>query len=377
MAAPIAKGQAGTDASLAGARLTVDLDALAANFAILRRQAGPAAVAGVVKAEAYGLGLAPVARRLWKEGCRSFFVAMPAEGVALRAVLPDAEIFVLSGLFGDASIGACRQAGLTPVLASREDVALARGSGLAFGLHLDTGMNRQGLAPSDLGEAAAALGAPALVMSHLACADEPGHALNRIQLDRFRDATAPFAGVRRSLANSAGTFLGPDHAFDLVRPGIALYGGAPVNGRDNPMRVVATAEARIVQLRRVPAGATVSYGATFTAGRETLVAIAAVGYADGFHRAGSGSGVPLRGAVGQGAAGFLHGRRVPVVGRITMDLTMFDVSPLDGRVGVGDWVELFGANLPLDDAARAAGTISYEMLTSIGRRYARRHLGEG
>jgi alanine racemase len=372
----LAEHRTGVDAELAGARLTVDLDALGRNYRTLAGRAGGAAVAGVVKADAYGLGVELVARRLVREGCRSFFVAMPAEGIALRAVVPDSEIFVLSGLFGPASIAACVEARLTPVLASEGDLALWRGAGLPFGLHFDTGMNRQGFSPADTGALVDATGdaRPALVMSHLACADDPAHPMNLAQLGRFREVATAFAGARRSLANSAGTFLGPDFAFDLVRPGIALYGGAPVNGRANPMQAGAQAEARIVQLRTVPAGETVSYGATVTLSRETRVAVAAIGYADGFHRASSGSGVPLREAVGQGAAGFLHGRRVPVLGRVTMDLTMFDVTDADG-VAVGDWVELFGPNLALDDAARAAGTISYEMLTSIGGRYARRYGG--
>lgn len=362
---------------IAGARLTIDLDSLAANHATLRRQAGGAVVAGVVKANAYGLGLEPVARTLWREGCRSFFVAMPSEGVALRAFLPEAEIFVLSGLFGEAALRLCRNAGLVPVLASGNEVEAARGLDMPFGLHVDTGMNRQGLAAADLRPAAEALGMPTLVMSHLACADDPVHPMNALQLRRFTEATASFSGVRRSLANSGGTFLGSDYAFDMVRPGIALYGGAPTSVADNPMQAVATAEARIVQLRRLALGDTVSYGATFTAQRDMLIAIATVGYADGYHRAGSGSGVPLRDGGGPGAQGYLDGVKVPVVGRITMDLTMFDVTGLPGTVHVGDWIELFGPNLPVDDAARGAGTISYELLTSLGARLVRRYVGQG
>ncbi len=354
---------------LAGARLTIDLAALAANRALLERRAGGAAVAGVVKANAYGLGLEPVARTLWREGCRSFFVAMPSEGMALRALLPEAEIFVLSGLFGEAALRLCRDARLVPVLASAEEVEAARGLDMPFGLHVDTGMNRQGLAADELRPAAEALGTPTLVMSHLACADDSSHPMNAIQLGRFTEATASFSGVRRSLANSGGTFLGPAYTFDMIRPGIALYGGAPVSAGDNPMRPVVTAEARIVQLRRLAAGDTVSYGATFTAPRDLLIAVATVGYADGYHR--SGSGVALREG---GAQGSLNSARVPVVGRITMDLTMFDVTGLKGTVHVGDWIELFGPSLAIDDAARAAGTISYELLTSLGSRYSRRYV---
>ncbi len=370
-------GQSQALDEIAGARLTIDLDALAANHATLRRQASGAAVAGVVKANAYGLGLEPVARTLWREGCRSFFVAMPSEGVALRALLPEAEIFVLSGLFGEAALWLCRDARLVPVLASAHEVEAARGLEVPFGLHVDTGMNRQGLAVGDLAPAIEALGTPTLVMSHLACADDRSHPLNTLQLRRFTEATASFSGVRRSLANSGGTFLGSDYAFDMVRPGIALYGGAPTSFGGNPMQAVATAEARIVQLRRLAPGDTVSYGATFTALRDMLIAIATVGYADGYHRAGSGSGVALRDGGGPGAQGNLNGAKVPVVGRITMDLTMFDVTACNGEVAVGDCIELFGPNLPVDDAARAAGTISYELLTSLGARFVRRYVGQG
>lgn len=377
----------GADPRLAGGRLTIDLEALSENYRLLVRQAAPAAVAGVVKADAYGLGAAHVAPVLWEAGCRMFFVALPEEGIALRAILPEAEIYVLNGLFGPEAAPAYGKHRLLPVLGSPADLSCWE----AFGwdgdvprpcaIHVDTGMNRLGLSPD---EAIAFAGdnsltgaiTPCLLMSHLACADEPQDALNRKQLESFQAVRQAFSETDSSLANSAGAFLGPDFAFDLVRPGIALYGGQPVNGATNPMKTVVTAEARVVQVRHARAGEAVSYGATHRLTRDTIVAVASVGYADGYHRASSGSGVPLRRDDSGGGHGFLHGRKVPVLGRVTMDLTMFDVTDLGAdAVTVGDWVELFGPNITIDDAATAAGTISYELLTSLGRRYHRHYAG--
>lgn len=377
---------AGADPRLAGARLAIDLSALAENYRLLVRQAAPAKVAGVIKADAYGLGIEPVARALWRAGCRTFFVALPEEGIALRAVLRDAEIFVLNGLFGPEAAPAYAAHRLMPVLGSQSDLSCWE----AFGwdgdrprpcaIHVDTGMNRLGLTADEafaFAEENALTGAlsPRLLMSHMACADDPRHPLNRQQLESFQAVKRAFAEIDSSLSNSAATFLGPSFAFDMVRPGIALYGGAPVNGGENPMLPVVTAEARIVQVRHARAGETVSYGAHAKLDRDIVIAIASAGYADGYHRAGSHAGVPLRGVVKEGAYGFTHGRRVPVLGRITMDLTMFDVTELGTAVAPGDWIELFGTNIAVDDAAAAAGTISYELLTSLGRRYHRTYVG--
>ncbi|MBX9464714.1 MAG: alanine racemase [Aquamicrobium sp.] len=371
---------------MAGGRLTIDLAALAENYRLLARQATPAAVAGVVKADAYGLGAGHVAPVLWDAGCRTFFVALPEEGIALRAILPGADIFVLNGLFGAEAAPAYGKHRLLPVLGSPADLSCWE----AFGwdgdaprpcaIHVDTGMNRLGLTAEEalaFAQENALTGAitPRLLMSHLACADDPDHPLSMRQLESFQAVRQAFSGIDSSLANSSGTFLGADFAFDLVRPGIALYGGRPVNDAENPMKTVVTAEARVVQVRQASAGETVSYGATHTLARDTTIAVVSAGYADGYHRAGSGSGVPLRQAAG-GGHGFLHDRKVPVLGRVTMDLTMFDVTDLGAdAVSVGDWVELFGPNISIDDAAAAAGTISYELLTSLGKRYHRHYVG--
>jgi alanine racemase len=313
------------------------------------------------------------------EGCRTFFVALAAEGVAVRKAAPDARVFVLNGFF-PGSGALYRDAHLIPVAGSWEQVRQwsAECPGLPFALQVDTGMNRLGLAPDEAlafaeGMRGGEVPSPMMVMTHLACADTPAHPLNVRQRESFQRVRAAFSGIESSMANSAGIFLDPDYRFDLTRPGIALYGGEPVDGMANPMAPVLTLEARIVTIRSVAAGETVGYGATARTERTSRIATVSVGYADGYPRAGSGSGVPLRRSVAAGASGFAAGRIVPVVGRVTMDLTMFDVTDCPpGSLGPGDHIELIGPNVGLDDVARAAGTIGYELLTSLGRRYSRR-----
>lgn len=359
--------------AMAGARLTIDLAALAANWSLLARHAAAAETAGVVKADAYGIGLEPAARALAAAGCRTFFVAMPAEGVRLRAALPQAVIYVLAGLV-EGSAAAFAAHDLRPVLntpAELEEWAGLRDRGVRNGcaIHIDTGMNRLGLS---LHEALAlsrdpallAAVAPSLVMSHLACSDTPEHPLNLRQLALFREIRAEFPDIPASLANSAGVFLGEEYHFDLIRPGIALYGVGPVAGVANPMRPVVTAEARVLAIREAEAGETVGYGATETLIRPSRIAILAAGYADGYHR--------LAGSSDQrkGAHVMIRGEMAPIVGRVSMDLMAVDVTGLP-RAMRGDWAELFGANLPIDDVAARAGTIGYELLTGLGRRYAR------
>lgn len=376
----------GVDPRLAGGRLTIDLGALADNYRLLVARAAPAKVAGVVKADAYGLGAAQVGKALWGAGCRTFFVALPEEGIALREALPDAEIFVLNGLFGPEAAPAYAAHRLVPVLGSQSDISCWEAYGWdgetprPCAIHVDTGMNRLGLRLDEAlafaqDNALTRAITPRLLMSHLVCGDEPTHPMNRRQIESFQAVRSAFGDIDSSLANSAGVFLGPEFACDLVRPGIALYGGAPVSGMANPMKPVVTAEARVVQIRTARDGETVSYGGAQRLERDTIVAIVSVGYADGYLRAASNAGVPLRSAVPQGAAGYVGGKRVPVLGRITMDLTSFDVTDLGSGVAVGDWIELVGDNMPLEDVAAAAGTISYEILTSLGRRYHRRYIG--
>lgn len=373
-------GQIGEEA----ARLTVDLQALADNWRLMAKKSGKARTAAVLKADAYGIGLEPAARTLYRAGARDFFVATPAEGRALRPTAPDGRIFVLSGMWAG-SEELFFDHDLVPVIASSEQLAvfmaaLAERGDYPCALQVDTGMNRLGLSP---GEALALANDPArpasfspvLILSHLACGDDPLHPMNRMQLDRFRAATRAFDGVEASLANSAGVFLGEDFHFDLTRPGISVYGGAAVNGEPNPMKPVVTAEARILQVREARIGEGVSYGATAVLSRDSRIAVAAIGYADGYLRSLSGAGVPLRQTVSSGAKGYLHGRHIPLIGRVTMDLTHFDVTDLPaGSVRPGDFIELFGPHMPIEAVARAGGTIDYVLLTSLGSRYRRDYI---
>ncbi len=348
------------------ARLTVDLDALAANYRAISVAAGGVEVTPVVKADAYGLGATAVARRLHTEGARTFFVARLSEGEALRAALGPARpgaIYVLDGL-ALAAPDRLRAAGLSPVLNDPADVeqwrAGAGGRPTPAALHVDTGMNRLGLT---LEQAAAAAGRPGLnvtlILSHLACASEPGRAMNTLQLVRFKEARRLFPEARAGLANSGGAFLGPEHRFDFVRPGISLYGGGPFEAPDARIRAVATLDAPVLQAREIAAGESVGYAAGFTAPRPMRVATVGIGYADGVLRSSSPDG-----------SVWLHGGRRRLLGRVSMDLLAIDVTDCP-EVAVGDRVELFGPNLPLDEAAAAAGTIAYELLVRVGPRVER------
>lgn len=368
----------------AGLRLSVDLSALADNWRDMARRSGRARASAVVKADAYGMGIEDAGEALYLAGARDFFVATADEGATLRLFAPDARIFVLAGIWP----GLERRFfdnDLVPVVSSEEQLAFWMGTLSNYGdypcaLHVDTGFNRLGLDTADALTLASDVSRPAsfspvLVMSHLACGDDPSSVMNRQQLESFQEVSAAFEGIESSLAASAGIFLGPEYHFDLTRPGIAVYGAEAVKGMPNPMRPVATAEARVVQVRTVRAGGTVSYGGALCLDRDSRLAIVSAGYADGYLRSLSGAGVPLRQTVAEGACGFIAGHRVPVAGRITMDLTIFDVTDVpEGLVRAGDYVELFGNNILVDDAARAAGTIGYEMLTSVGLRHERRYV---
>jgi alanine racemase len=357
----------------ATARLTIDLDALAQNLARLRREAVGAEVAPVVKADGYGLGVGPVSRRLWAEGARRFFVAHLSEGEALREALgPDrpAAIYVLDGLVAGAGERLIA-AGLTPVLSTLPQVVAAEalaaaGRGLAVGLHIDTGMHRQGLT---LDEARAyAQGASrragldiGLVMSHLGSAADPAHPRNAEQLERFLAARALFPEGLASLAASAGVYLGPDYRFDIVRPGVSLYGGGPRETPDPDFRAVARLEAPILDIRRLPAGAMLGYGAGVVLKEPRRVAVVAAGYADGVIRAAKGGG-----------QAWVAGARRPLL-VVNMNLLAVDVG--DAPVQVGEMVELLGDNLPIDDLAAAAGTVAHEVLVRLSGRAERSYLG--
>jgi len=366
-------------------RLTIDLTAIADNWRTMNERSGKARAAAVLKANAYGIGVAQAAPTLYAAGARDFFVADAEEGAELRPLLPDARIYILAGMWpGNEEFFFAND--LVPIINSEEQLAVFMAALSERGdhpcvLHVDTGMNRLGLSVEEAialahDPARPASFSPVLVMSHLACGDDPRHPMNLYQLQRFREVTAAFEGVPASLANSGGVFLGEDYHFDLTRPGIAVYGGEAVNDALNPMKPVVTAEARILQLRTVPSGGTASYGASARFARDSRIATVAIGYADGYHRSVSGGGVTLRQATPSVAYGFLHGKKVPHVGRVTMDLSLFDVTDLPERaVRAGDYIELFGRNVAIDDVARAGGTIGYELLTSLGHRYCRTYVG--
>jgi alanine racemase len=370
----------------AGLRLTVDLSALTENWKDMARRSGKARASAVVKADAYGTGIEDAGEALFMAGARDFFVATVDEGVTLRPYAPDARIFVLSGVWPGTERRLFEN-DLVPVISSEEQLAfwmavLADYGDYPCALNVDTGFNRLGLSMEEAMALAddvsrPASFAPVLVMSHLACSDDHSSEMNKQQLESFRQVSAAYEGIDSSLAASGGIFLGSDYHFDLTRPGIALYGGEAVNGLANPMRPVVTAEARIIQVRTAKAGESVGYGRALQLTRDSRLAVVSAGYADGYLRSQSSGGVPLRQTVPQGGHGFVAGRKVPVAGRITMDLTIFDVTDLpENAVRAGDYVELFGNNVLVDDVARSAGTIGYEILTSIGLRHERRYLYE-
>ena len=348
----------------AEARLTIDLDAVVANYATLRAAAAGAETAAGVKADGYGLGAAPVARRLFAEGCRTFFVARLSEAEALRRALPhpEAVIRVLDGA-SPGQHGRFADARLTPVLATAAQVEAWRAAGAGpVSLHVDSGMHRLGLSPD---EAAALAGKVEveLVMSHLGSAAEPDNPRNRAQLARFREARALFPDARASLAASAGVYLGPDYRFEMVRPGISLFGGGPFERPDPAFRTVVTLEAPVLQVRDLAAGDQVGYGAMFTAPRAMRVAVVGGGYADGV----------LRTAHARGAA-WLDGGRAPFL-VVTMDMIVIDIEACP-NVRPGDRAELLGPHAQLDDLAAAAGSVAHEVLTRISPRAERVYLGE-
>lgn len=354
-------------------RLTVDLGALRRNWLHLASLSAPAACAAVVKANAYGIGIEAAVPELSDAGCRTFFVALPEEGRRTRLVAPDAEIYVLSGFLEDAA-ELYPGFHLRPVLNSPEDVDawVRRGGGRPSALHVDTGMNRLGLS---LHEAIGLAGQPErlaainaqLLVSHLACADSPEHPLNQAQLALYRELRDQLTGLPGSLANSAGIVLGSDFHFDLVRPGIALY-GADFAQDHAPLETVVTLQAQILQVREAAAGETVGYGAAERLTADTRIAILSAGYADGYTRsAGSRDGQ-------SGARVFLRGRTARLLGRVSMDLIAIDVTDIPG-VARGAWVELFGPNMPIAEVAEAASTIPYELLTGLSRRASRTYVG--
>ena len=365
----------GPPAPEAGGILTIDLGAIEANWRALGRRAMPSECAAVIKADGYGCGIEQVAVTLARAGCKTFFVADLAEARRVRAAVPEPTIYVLNGLLpGTAATFADVRA--RPVIGSMVELAewdafttATQWQGGAA-LHVDTGMNRLGISANDAAALAPRIRAEnhgiTLLMSHLACAELPDHPLNDSQIRLFREVRMLYRGIPSSLANSSGVFLGNPAHCDMVRPGVALYGVNPIPGRSNPMRPAIELHARIVQVRNVARGETIGYDATWTAKRATRLAVVAVGYADGYPRAASASDeVP-------GAGAIVAGKRCSLAGRVSMDLLAIDITDLpDGGAKRGDLATLIGDEISVDEVATAAGTIGYEVLTSLGRRYHR------
>jgi len=345
---------------MAAATLTIDLDAIGANWRALDRLSGTGTQTGaVVKADAYGLGSGRVAQALAKAGARRFFVAVAEEGIAVRkAIGAGPQISVLSGhMAGDTAI--IRDYQLTPMLNSVEQVTrhFEALPGHAFGIQLDTGMNRLGLELEEWSAIAPVVLAenPELLMSHLACADEPDHEMNALQLNNFH-AMTDGTGLPRSLSATGGILLGKDYHFDLTRPGIGLYGADPYR---EGLKAVSLA-LPVIQTREVAAGEAVGYGCNWRASQPSIVATVAAGYADGLSRALSGRATLWAGDI-----------PCPLIGRVSMDLITVDVSHLEV---IPDTLDILGPSQCVDALAAVAGTIGYEILTSLGARYQRRYL---
>ena len=370
---------AASDDAAAGGVLTIDLGAIEANWKKLAGMTVPVECAAVVKGDGYGCGLEQVTTRLHKAGCRTFFVADVGEGKRVRAIVRDAAIYVLNGVLPNTG-RALADANLRPVINSPTELAewdtFVSTNDWRHGaaLHIDTGMNRLGLTVEE-GVAIATRAKSethgfTLLMSHFACADAPDHPMNDQQIRLFRELRILYRGIPSSLANSSGIFLGGTVHCDMVRPGAALYGVNPTPGRNNPMRPVVELKGRIIQVRHVKKGESVGYSATFTTTRPSRLAIVAVGYADGYARAaGAAKGKPP-------AEVIVSGKRCPLAGRISMDLMAVDVSDLpEGSARRGDLATLIGGDIGVDELAAATGTIGYEVLASLGRRYHRIYRG--
>jgi alanine racemase len=336
------------------ARLKVDHAAIVENWRFFKRLAANAAVAAVVKADGYGLGAVGASRALAQAGARVFFTATSAEAFTVRKALGEGpQVFVLNGVT-EADADAFAAAKVTPVLNSIAQIQLWNARGPAA-LHIDTGMNRLGLGPEELAPAMVALKHTtlALVMSHLACASDVKNEKNAVQLKRFVDAASLFPKAPLSLSSTGGILIGADYHFDLVRPGIGLFGSGGLDA-DNPrLSAAATIEAPILQVRDVEPGETFGYGATFTATKKMRTATVALGYADGYLRSLSGRGY-----------GFLAGAKRPLLGRVSMDLVILDVTGC-AEARAGAMVEFLGQNALLEEIATLAGTLPYEVLTTF------------
>jgi alanine racemase len=354
-----------------GGTLIIDLDAIEENFRALRRLLLPCECAAVVKANAYGLGLAPVTAKLAKAGCRTFFVADIVEARRVRACALDVTVYVLNG-FSPQAAPAFAELNVQPVINTLTELAewdafVAQGWRGGSAIHVDTGMNRLGISVAEAAALASRLQNEThgftLLMSHLACAELPDHPLTASQIRQFRELRLLYHGLPASLANSSGIFLGEHAHFDVARPGAALYGINPTPGRTNPMRGTVELAGRILQLRQVRHGETVGYGGAWTARRASRIAVASLGYADGLLRSGSGTDAK------HGGSAVVAGKRCPIAGNISMDLACIDVTELgDDEVHRGDVATFIGEQIRLDEVAESAGTIGYEILTRLAPR---------
>ena len=358
-----------TQQTTAAAVLEVDLAAIVANWRLLCAHHPSGPVAAVIKGDGYGLGARAIAQALYAAGCRHFFVALLSEALAVRDQVPDAMLTVLGGLIPRSEPDYLAH-DIVPVLGSLAEIdawtttARKAGRNLPAILHVDTGMSRLGLDARELNllqQDHARLNGIDLryVMTHLIASEEPDEPLNEHQRQRFSAACAGLPPAPTSFANSSGIFLGVNWGSDLARPGAALYGINPTPGRPNPMHLPVRLRARVLAVREVQPGDSVGYNATWRATRTSRIATAGIGYADGLHRSLSGRG-----------KAFFDGRPVPLVGRVSMDLTTFDVTDVP-RVVPGTWLDLIGPDQTPDDVAEAAGTNGYEVLTSLGRRFHR------
>ena len=355
------------------AELTIDLAALAANYKTMQKNAGKAETSAVVKADGYGLGMAEIAPVLFDAGCRSFWVAQLNEGIALRAILPEAKIYVLNGVpsgtaaqFETYDLRPCL---VTPAQVEEWQSHCQANKPLPACLFVDSGFNRLGLGEIEI---ANLMARPdifegwelCLIASHLACADDPTHPMNGAQLERFGNALAVLPPAPASLANSGGTMLGADYHFDMIRTGTMLYGCSATAKEEDALSPIASLRAPLLQMRRLSAGDSIGYGATFTASEEMTIGIASLGYGDGLSRHfGNQSPSPIRFTIG--------GQPVSLLGRISMDSLAIDLTNLPQMPSVGDMVEIFGQDNPIDRLAQQGNTISYELLTSLGSRYNR------
>ena len=344
-------------------RFTLDEQALLANYELFNSRA-VGACGAVVKGNAYGTGARRVVSLLHQAGCRHFFVATPNEGIAIRDLTPT-NIYVLSGPINDAAAQEISRHNLVPVLNSPNQITLwAPYQEFPCAIHVDTGMHRLGLDPNTLDGLDFSSFQICLLMTHLACADDPNHPQNEVQLSIFNEVRTYFQNTPTSIGNSAATLSGERFQGDIVRPGIGLYGGNPFMNRDNPVDPVCTLEGRVLQIRDVPPNTSIGYRASYTASSPKRVAVVGIGYADGLSRALSNNGSVA-----------FRGRRMPIIGKVTMDATQVDCTQV-AELRESDFVEFFGPTISVDEVASRTKTIAYEILTHVGNATARERLPE-